>query len=462
MPLSFRRAGALAALAVLLTVPRGPAAAQAPSPSPAVSADASSAPPPPDLPVLRLDDLLASVRSDNPSLRAARLEAEALGRRAPQVAALPDPVVMVAYQPFPLLTARGAQRSQWRVEQQIPYPGKRTLQADVADFSADVAAHEADVYAEDLALGVKRTYYDLVRIQAQTGLVEAFRARLADFEQVAAAQYEVGTGMQQAVLKAQVEKNALTQRLVALARQHRSAVETLARLTDAPIEGEFVVTADPAAPAVADVEVLVDVARRLRPEVEALAAAEARAEAGVALAQKQFRPDFGVNLTYFDIAQRDLMPTATGRDALALGVSVKVPLQRGRLRAGLEEARLRAAQVQARQEALQTQFTTEIADLVSTLEREAEQIDLYARTLIPQAETAREATLAAYTTGRTSFLDLLDAERMLFTLRMSHEDALSRYLQATAALERALGVASLQEADALLLGTDAAPTSDHR
>src|SRR5690606_36260878 len=73
-----------------------------------------------DLPILRLDEILDAVRMENPSLRASYLEAEArqTGRR--QVSSLPDPMVMGTYQPFPLLTARGAQRSQWRVEQTIP------------------------------------------------------------------------------------------------------------------------------------------------------------------------------------------------------------------------------------------------------------------------------------------------------------------------------------------------------
>lgn len=51
-----------------------------------------------------------------------------------------------------------------------------------------------------------------------------------------------------------------------------------------------------------------------------------------------------------------------------------------------------------------------------------------------------EATLSAYTTGRTDFLDLLDAERTLFNLRMERIDTYVRYLKTTAALERATGL----------------------
>ena len=140
-------------------------------------------------------------------------------------------------------------------------------------------------------------------------------------------------------------------------------------------------------------------------------------------------------------------PTADGRDAFAIGASIKVPLQRGRLRARLEEARVRQVQVETRQEALETAFQTQIADLTSRLRQDTEQLTLYREALLPQAETTLQATLSAYTTGRTAFLDLLDAQRMLFSLRAGYEDTFARYLKGTAALERALGIPSLSELD---------------
>lgn len=400
-----------------------------------------------DLPLLRLDELLEDVRVNNPTLRAARLEAEALETRPAQVSALPDPMLMGTYQPFPIMTARGAQRSQWRVEQQIPYPGKLGLQGDIAGLSADVALFEAETFEKDLVTQVKQAYYDLYRLQEQAVLVENFRSRLLAFEDVATTQYEVGTGLQQAILKAQLEKNALSQRLIDLETRRRTAIETLSRLVNRPIEDGFEVRVDTPTLLSGDLERLLSIAVDRRSEMDALDAAEARAEMQISLARKQFLPDFGVNITYFDMSASDMMPTATGRDALAVGVSVKVPLQHGRLQAQLDEARIRAAQVTSRQEALATSFRTEIGDFVSRLERETEQLDLYQDLLIPQAETTLEATLSAYTTGRTEFLDLLDAERMLFMLHLSYEDALLRYLNASAGLERALGISSLDEAN---------------
>ncbi len=147
---------------------------------------------------LRLDDLISEARSNNPSLLASRLEAEALAEKRSQVSALPDPMVMFTYQPYPILTARGSQRTQWRVEQMIPFPGKLGLQGDIAELGSEVATFEARTLEEDIILQVKQAYYELYRIQRQDSLLHDFHSRLQNFEEVATTQYEVGIGMQPA------------------------------------------------------------------------------------------------------------------------------------------------------------------------------------------------------------------------------------------------------------------------
>lgn len=396
---------------------------------------------------LDLSTLLETIRDNNPDLKASRLGADALGLRRSQVSSLPDPKVGITYQPYPLFTARGTQRTQWRVEQAVPFPGKLGLKGDIADFGAEIARYESLTFEQDLLFEAKRAYFELYRIQQQLGLIEAFGERLKDFEENAATQYVVGTGMQQAILKAQLERNALLQRQLSLKLLQRSATETLARLLNAPVGG--IEIAELATPPIllASEDSLLEAALRLRPEAMALGAAEERTDAQIALAEKEFLPDFGFNITYFDVGSASIPATATGRDALAIGVSLNIPLWRGRLKAQLAEAHVKKSQVRARIEGLDTVFKTQIADLVSQLTLEKEQLTLFQEALIPQAKTTREATLSSYTTGRTDFLDLLDAERMLFSLQSGYQDAFARYMKAIAALERMLGVSTLSELD---------------
>ena len=397
--------------------------------------------------LLTLSVLLEEVRTNNAPLRASRLEAAALATRVRQVSTLPDPSIMVGYQPYSLLTARGVQRSQWRIEQTIPYPGKLTLRGKVAGLDAEVAKLEAKTLEADLLLQVKLTYYELYRIQQHESRILAFQDRLESFAADAAAQYTVGEGTQQAILQAQLERNMLTNTKLELDARRSTAVETLRQLLNRPGFGVHSTNMRVEAPPTPhlDEAALLEIALAQRPEAGSLDAAAKRAHARIALARKEFIPDFGLSLTYFDIGSHDAMPTATGRDAVAIGVSVKVPLQRNRLRAQLEEARLRRDRIEAQQSALQTSIQTQIAELVSRLSDQAKQLSLYTEVLIPLAETSRHATLSAYATGSADFAELLDAEKVLYSLDTGYEDTFARYLNTSAVLERVLAVTSLAD-----------------
>src|SRR5690606_11358426 len=130
-----------------------------------------------------------------------------------------------------------------------------------------------------LRLEATLAYIDLHRFQQLDALVVGFQDELRGFEEAAAVRYEVGTGTQEAVLKAQLEKHTLAQQRLDLQRQQRSAVETLARLTNVPGGTRFYQSAALAAPPVPEVAVaeLALLAAATRPEAEALAGAAARA-----------------------------------------------------------------------------------------------------------------------------------------------------------------------------------------
>lgn len=397
--------------------------------------------------LVSLDDLLVEARLNNPSLRAAFLNATALATRRDQVSKLPDPTFGFSWQPYPIYTARGTQRTQFRLEQMFPFPGVQNLRGDIADRDTEAAYFRAQASRLDLEFQVKQAYFELYRIQQLLDLVHTFQATLEDFEESANRQYVVGTGSQQAVLKAQLEKNSLESIKIDLEKSRTSYAETLARLLNRSSASGFLGNLRAEAPPIPtlDEDVILTTALIMRPELGAVDAEAGRADAQISLAKRRYWPDFGLNITYFDIAANEQLPMGSGTDALAIGAKIKVPLQLGRRGATVEEAKVRRSQVEARREALESEFRTQIADLVNQVKQEEQQLRLFGEVLIPQAEVTLQATLSDYTTGRTDFLNLLDAERMLFSLHNSYENVFVRYLKVRAALERAAGVSSFVE-----------------
>lgn len=392
---------------------------------------------------LVLDTLIAELNAKNPSLQAQRWRTDALKQEIRQVTALPDPMVSVFYQPYPIWTARGTQRSQWRAEQTLPYPGKRRLAGRYAEQTAQVAALETEILGNDLVLQLKTAYYVLYQADAQDRLVEGFQEQLRAFEEAATVKYEVGQGTQQAILKAQLERNRFSMQRQRLQEARGTAVQTIARLlnrSDTTGLSGAVVLPDTRPFEVAGQ--VVERAMQRRPEVGVIQVQQAQATTQIERAELAFRPDFMVQVAYFDIAPQAALPMGTGRDAFGVGVGVKVPLWRERLRAGVAQARATQQHAAAHYDALEASIRTEIADLVQRLGRQQEQLTLLDETLLPQAEITLEATLSAYTTGRTDFLNLLDAERMLFDLQWDRIDTHVRLLHTTALLERAIGTSS--------------------
>lgn len=391
--------------------------------------------------VLKLETLIENMRSKHPSLLVARFHAAAEDSRSRQAGVLPDPAFSLTYQPLPILTAHGYQRTQWRLEQEFPYPGKRSLERRVANIGVRLADLEADALELDLVFEIKQAYHELYRIQEQEKLIGAFQEQLRAFEAAAAVQYEVGTGTQQAILKAQLEHNMLSTKRLGLDTQRQTVLATLSRLAEVDDERMLAGRVIIERPEISIEQAgLIELALAKRPEAEALRQAQVRADAQVALARKAFYPDLKVSLSYFDIGNAAFPGSANGRDAIMIGGGIKIPLWRDRLKAGVEAAEINQHRLRTRYQSLETALRTQIDEVVSRLGLQQEQLRLFQSTLIPQAETALEATLHAYATGRTDFLNLLDAQRLLFSLRMDYEETYKIHLNTIAQLDHTIGI----------------------
>lgn len=392
---------------------------------------------------LRLQHVLALL-ADTPTLEASRLERDVVAAEAEAADAWPDPTVGLSVQPFPLYTARGAQRTQFRAEQMMPWPGTLSRRRALAETAIGIAAARTDVLAADLALEAQEAFIALARAQSLASILEQYRARLDAFSEAAAVRYEVGRGPQAAILRVQLEGGRLDARLLSLDAERHLAVTTLARLLDRPDLAEGPVLLEPIVLPRTD-SALVAMSLRLRPETAVLDATVRQNEAEEALADIARYPEIGVNATYFDIADTSIPMTADGRDALMVGVTVRVPLDRASRRARIEAAQIRGQQIEAQQQALVTAIETHVRGHLIHAHHEFDALHLYRTRLVPQAETTVESTLSAYTTGQADFLTLLDAERARFELRIAEAEAESRFLIAAARLARAVGVVSLYD-----------------
>lgn len=395
-----------------------------------------------------LRDLAAEVLERNPGVRAARAQARAAVLRAPQVRALPDPVAGVTAFLATPETRTGPQRFSVGLSQGLPWFGKLDLKEKAALLAA--AALESDVEAKRLRLvtETRRFYYELAFLRRHREIRQELRGHLTAHEEIARARYASGVGSGQGVIKLQAEITKVDNELLSIDARRAALAAQINALRDRPaaepLPLQQLIETEAAA---LELESLIRTAFESRPELEGADARIARAETLVSLAEKGYRPDFKVGLTYTlvdgrdDAAGRAQPPEGNGDDILGLQGGITIPIWRKKLAAGVEEAlELTLAAEEMKRDVI-AGIEARVGDLAQRLPLSWQQLRLLEDLLIVQAEEALDSAQAGYIASTLNALDLLDAEHVLFQANTATARAHADYLIGVARLEGAIAAA---------------------
>ena len=166
-----------------------------------------------------LRELVQEAEQNNPTIGASVHAWQASTHVPPQARALPGPELMV--QQFSVGSPRpfaGFSDSDFAyigigASQELPYPGKRGLRADVAAREADAAHAQSGAVGREVVEGVKLTYVQLAYLQQTLPVLERNDQLLTQVQQIAESRYRVGQGNQQDVLKAQLQHTKILQEI---------------------------------------------------------------------------------------------------------------------------------------------------------------------------------------------------------------------------------------------------------
>lgn len=394
----------------------------------------------------RTRDLVTEVLERNPGLAAARAQAAAAAQKAPQVAALPDPVAaMTLYLQTPE-TRVGPQQAMVSLSQRFPWFGTLGLKERAAVHDAVAHALEVEAVRLELVTETRQLAHELAYLDTEAAIVAQDRDTLAHFEELARARYATGIGLGQAVVKIQGEITRADTRQLRIAQRRLGLLAELNALrdrADRASAGAFEVTR--VQKAAIDADTLGPEAAANRPEAAAARARIEAAEARVELARKAYGPDLTAGLTYSLVGRRDdpagelNPPEDDGQDILGVSAAVSLPIWRRRLAAGVEEAsQTRLAAEQSLRSTVAAIRAT-VGDLSARIPLLREEVELFGSVMLPQAEEALDSALAGYSAGTHDALDLLDAERILLQVRVAEARARADLANAFAQLEGAVG-----------------------
>ncbi len=384
---------------------------------------------------LPLDELVAAVKARNPSLQAAMAAWSAAANKYPQAIALDDPMFQSMYAPATWSAASNVQGSYYfGVAQKIPWSGKRALRGNQANWEATAASFDVGEAQLRITEAARLAFVDYYLNQRERELNAASREALRGFRDIARAKYEANQVTQQDVLQADVELAQFEQQQIDLNQEQIVAMARintlLHRRPDHPLP------APPRKLPITDelplVEGLREWAVEHRPELQAMSARLQAEQSAVALACKEFYPDFEV-MGRFDRfwTDREQQPQ--------LGLNMNIPLNQSKRHAAVQEALWRVHKMQAEYAQATDTIRSEVQSAHARVRGSQHKIGVFESKILPAAQDNLRAAESGYEAGTVDFLRLIEAQRQVLDLREKYQMAIADFHRRAAELERAVG-----------------------
>ena len=394
---------------------------------------------------LNLDELISETIQNNPDLRAARHETEAIKAQIPQARAWDPPQIGVEFFQTPIASfpdpAKDSMEIDYFVQQMFPFPGKRAAMVRSAQSNTSMTDQKYRTLEKKVVRDLKKAFYNLYFVQRKIQINLENQDLMRDFTNIARRQYEVGIGKQADILRAQTELSSLINEGINLEQEKKSAeamINTiLSRPTDGPLGAVPDIITDP--PAVT-FDQLKTLSTEVRPELNSMREAIRMNQAELSLAKLEYYPDFMFRIMYKDMAD-------TSKDYWSTMGSVNIPLavwSAGKFKGKAEEKEQILRKSEQEYRSMENMVLFQIQDALVNMESNRNLLMLSKNTLIPQAEQSLQSTQSAYQTGNMDFFPLIDAYRMLLTAKLEYHMSAMKYMESQAELEQAVGL-SMEE-----------------
>jgi outer membrane protein, heavy metal efflux system len=400
--------------------------------------------------VLTLNAATELAVQNNPDLAQMRARAEAMAAIPSQVSTLPDPEISFNARNLPTNTFNTGQEDMTMIgpgiSQAIPFPGKLALRGEAANFDAAAALQNVSEARSWLLGNVKHTWWQVFFLDQALLIVKNNQVLLRQFVQVARTKYEVGEGLQQDVLLAQVELSNLLDQLLIFEGARRNTAAQLNALLDRQANQLVILPehVDEQLPVILPETTLYQLAENARALLaskhESINAAQARVE----LARRDYYPDFKFGAFYGFRGDR---PTGIDRaDLLTLNMSMSIPIFLDRKQAKAVDQR--NSELMQQKYALQDEWNkvrAQISQNYSDFQRASEQVALFKTGIIPQARQTVASMLAGYQVNKVDFLNLVRSQITLLNHEMKYWQAFTEVNQSLAQLMAAVGEEEIYE-----------------
>jgi outer membrane protein TolC len=396
---------------------------------------------------LSLEGLVSQVLSNNPSLKAARSNWQAMRERIPQARAWEDARFDLRDTAgrFVDVSPNSFSDQMFGVEQSIPLGGRNRLRGNAAEAEALSAWAELRRTELDLIARTRVAYFRLANAYAQLDLNRKDAGLWKEVAETSRSKYGAGNRSEADVLSAETELARLEEGEADYKRQISDSQIELNGLMDRP---GFTPLPRPAALALTPLSfsraMVEGLTLRHRPELlmaeEKVVAAQARLKA----ARREWIPDPSLRVQ----AER-YNGAAQAISEVDLGFSVNLPwFNRAKYRAGIRENEALLESAQHELEAARVTALTAVENQLVKIETFHHHTELSTGELLPLAQQTITARRLGYQTDKGGFLELLTAQRNQEEIESMYWEHFTDYQIALAELEAIVGVNPISAATA--------------
>ncbi len=372
--------------------------------------------------VITLKDIEQEALKNNPEIGMAGKRAESAEEKKSLAAAMPDPMIGYEIRNVGALGTSTVGKEEMSMQgvvftQEIPFPGKLSTKGDAARKQAEREQDNSRETRLRILSSLRSAYYDYYLAYRSSEILEQNKEVMKNFQSISETRYATGQGIQQDVLRAQLEVSMLLEKIAMQEQKketQRAMIDTLlGRDPRAPLgrPGDQLVTTFETG-----LDELTSMAVAHSPSLNAKHRMVEQSEYELSLSRREYLPDMVVSGGWFTRGEL--------KDYYEASVMLRMPLYFWNKSTGVKAASADLGSVRYEYESAKLMTMSRIKDLYTMAKTSERLLNLYESGIIPQAQLALQSATSNYRVGKADFLSLLESESLLLKYQLQYEEEL--------------------------------------
>lgn len=385
--------------------------------------------------------LLESCLLNNPELGAAYHRWKAARAAVIHKTALADPVVNFRQNIEPVQTRTGEQNQMLTISQMLPYPGKQKTAIRLNHQMSESDRFLYEIKLRDLITEIKKSYAEIWFLSKAVEVTEA-NARIVEFLAKEATANTSSLALLP-VLRAQSQLAQTANDQINYAELLESEKARLRALTGLQTLEPQWFAALPEFKIPDSSEDLLELALTNRSEISAAENSKKIAATKMRLARFENKPDFVIGYSQNITGNRPDLGNVylkdEGKDSYGFFVQMNLPIWGNKNRSRIREAREKQREADSLVDAEKTRTGASLTRLWFSMTNRRRMHQLYAQTILPQAQSAADTAQSTFTTDKTKFADYLEAMTTVYAIKVAALRAEADYFVSVNELEKLIG-----------------------